>query len=89
MNQRNLRNLLILITFPVVFAACATSDLERPTHFWQATDAKTERDYQRDNDACHEQFGDEESSPMRADTPSFEAYRNCMVEKGYVLQSYL
>ena len=89
MSKRILRNLLILIPFSALFAACTTSGIERPTHRWQATEAKTERQYQRDNYACHEQFGLEKSAPMPAETPSFEAYRNCMVDRGYVLQSYL
>ena len=89
MNQQNFHNLLILIPFSLLFAACASNGSDHPTHFWQETHAKTEREYRIDNDACHEQFGVEESTQMRAESPSFEAYRNCMVEKGYVLQSYL
>ena len=89
MSKQNFRNLLILITFPLLFAACASNDLQHPTHYWQAKDAKTERDYRVDNDVCHQQFGDEEPTLMLAESPSFEAYRNCMVERGYVLQSYL
>ena len=89
MSKRNFRNLLILIPFSLLFAACSSTEVQHPTHFWKATEAKTERDYRIDNGACHEQFGVEESTEMFAESPSFEAYRNCMVEKGYVLQSYL
>ena len=89
MSKQNFRNLLILISFSLLFAACASNGINHPTHFWQATAAKTEREYRIDNDACHVRFGVEESTQMRAESPSFEAYRNCMVEKGYVLHSYL
>ena len=89
MSKQNFRNLLILIPFSLLFAACASNGIQHPTHFWQATDAKTERDYRIDNESCHEQFHVEESTQMHAESPSFEAYRDCMVEKGYVLQSYL
>ena len=89
MSKTNFRNILIIIPFSIVFSACATSESDNPTHFWKAAEAKTERQYQRDNNACHEQFGLEDKAPMPAETPSFEAYRHCMVDRGYVLQSYL
>ena len=88
MNNRNLRNLLFLIPFSVLFFACATRPQDHPTHHWQAEKAKTEREYRIDNGACHEQFGIDETTPMPFESPSFEAYRNCMIEKGYVLRSH-
>ena len=89
MNKLNARNLLILISFSALIAACSTSPREHPTHYWQATDAKTEREYRIDNDTCNSQLGIDDAIPMPTESPSFEAYRNCMVEKGYVLRSYL
>ena len=69
-------------------AACATSPKEIPTHYWQAKEAKTERDYRIDNRGCHEEFGMDEDASFPTGSPSFEAYTHCMVEKGYVLRTY-
>lgn len=88
MNKQSLRNLLFLIPFSTLVAACATAPIESPTHYWQAKAAKTERDYRIDNSACHEQFGIDNDSPLLTESPSFEAYSQCMVEKGYVLRTY-
>ena len=88
MNKQAFRTLLIFISFFSVVAACSTSPVETPTHYWQAKEAKTERDYKIDHGTCHEQFGIEEHTPLLTESPSFEAYSNCMVEKGYVLRTY-
>lgn len=88
MNKKISRNILILIPFSALAVACSTSPIERPTHYWQAKEAKTERDYKVDNNACHEQFGIDEATPLPTESPSFEAYSHCMIDRGYVLRSY-
>lgn len=88
MNNQNILNLLIAISFSTLLAACAAAPSAQATHYWQAEKAKTEREYSIDHGACHEQYGTGDSNPMRPASPSFEAYRQCMVEKGYVLRSY-
>ncbi len=88
MNKKHIRNILISIPFSTLFVACAISPIERPTHFWQAKELKTERDYRVDNSACHEQFDIEKATPLPTESPSFEAYSLCMVERGYVLRTY-
>lgn len=88
MRDLNYRNALIYIVFSLLVAACASAPREQPTHYWQAEKAKTERDYRMDNGACHEQLGMDEANAMDHESTSFEAYSNCMIEKGYVLRSY-
>ena len=80
--------LLILIFFFMLIAACATETSLQATHYWQAQEAKTERDYKVDNGDCRHITGLEEPEAMQSESPSFEAYRDCMVEKGYVLRTY-
>ncbi len=58
------------------------------THFWQAETAKTERDYKRDQSRCAQNHQVAPDEAMPADSLSFERYRNCMIEKGYVLRTY-
>ena len=84
---KNLK-LLILIPFSILFAACATESPLQATHFWQAKEAKTQRDYKIDNGNCQDSNGIKQPATMQQESPSFEAYRDCMVEKGYVLRTY-
>lgn len=88
MTAKNIRNILIFIPFYFLFAACAASPREHPTHYWQADKAKTAREYRIDNGTCNEEFAIDENAPLPTESPSFAAYRNCMIEKGYVLRSY-
>ena len=88
MNKQSIRNILILMTFSSIFVACSTSSNLAPTHYWQAKEAKTGRDFRVDNRTCHEEFGIEEATPLPSESPSFEAYSHCMIEKGYVLRTY-
>lgn len=90
MNQKTLCNLLISLPFAATLGACANSGLMRAdaTHFWQAETAKNERDYQRDQSKCAQTHHVEPDGAMPADSLSFERYRNCMIEKGYVLRTY-
>ncbi len=79
---------LIFISFPFLFMACAMESTLQATHYWQAKNAKTERDYKIDNGNCQDVTGIEQIAAMQTESPSFEAYRDCMVEKGYVLRTY-
>ncbi len=88
MNIRSILKALILISFSFFIAACATNSSQQPTHYWSAKHAKTERDYKVDNGNCQDLNGIPKPEPMLSDSPSFEAYRDCMVEKGYVLRTY-
>lgn len=71
----------------VLMAGCAASGQVKPTHYWDAA-AKPESKYQSDNSACETANGAEASNPMVADSGAFQAYKDCMVERGYVLRTY-
>jgi hypothetical protein len=77
-----------LVAFAVVLTGgCASSSQTKPTHYWDAA-AKPETKYQSDNSACESANGAEASNPMLADSGAFQAYKDCMVERGYVLRTY-
>jgi len=90
MNRKTLRNLLILVPFTIAVGSCANGGLMQAdaTHFWQAETVKTERDYKRDQSKCAQTHRVEPDEAMPADSLSFERYRTCMIEKGYVLRTY-
>ena len=89
MNQKTFRNLMISLPLVVVLGACAAGGQSNlATHFWQADAAKTERDYQRDQGHCSKAHQVEPTAPITKDSLSFEGYRNCMIERGYVLRTY-
>ena len=88
MSGKDIRNIMISIPFSILIAACATGSREHPTHYWQAESAKTEQDYRIDNGSCQEEIGIDQDAPLPSESPSFDSYRNCMIEKGYVLRSY-
>lgn len=88
MRDLNFNKALVFIPISILVAACTSTPQEPPTHHWQAESAKTDRDYRIDNQACQQQFGMDENTPAVLESDSFEAYRSCMVAKGYVLRSY-
>lgn len=58
------------------------------THYWQSKRQAGTSDYQRDNSRCGQMNDVSTQSPMAYDSESFEAYRQCMIERGYVLRTY-
>ena len=89
MTQHKFRNLMLSLPLVLGLGACATGGQSSlATHFWQADAAKTERDYKRDQGYCSKAHQIEPSAPITKDTLSFEGYRNCMIERGYVLRTY-
>ena len=81
-------NLLICSVFLAFLGACTSDIQSRATHYWQAETAKTERDYKIDHGACSREHRIDDAEAMPADSISFDAYRDCMVAKGYVLRTY-
>lgn len=71
----------------VLITGCASSGQTKPTHYWDAA-AKPESKYNSDNSACESANGTEVSNPMQADSGAFQAYKDCMIERGYVLRTY-
>lgn len=58
-----------------------------PTHYWEAADSKTEHQYKLDQNACNS-GSPADSGEFNASSPEFEAYRECMINRGYVLRTY-
>ena len=58
------------------------------THYWQAKRQANESDYNRDNSQCGQLNQISTDNPMAYDSDSFESYRQCMIERGYVLRTY-
>ena len=85
------KSLKILSIFAcgLLLSACAATQTEGPTHYWDGVgSAKTQSDYRSDNLACSGQSQADSGAAMDTDSLSFENYRDCMVEKGYVLRTY-
>jgi outer membrane murein-binding lipoprotein Lpp len=69
-------------------AGCASAPESKPTHYWESAHA-TENRYRVDNLAC-KAAAEAEPGEAAFDTTSesFQSYRDCMVERGYVLRHY-
>ena len=73
----------------ILASGCAaTTDNPSPTHYWEAEEAVTKVDYNRDNSQCRGEAGVISAADMAEETPSFESYRRCMMERGYSLQTF-
>jgi len=73
-----------------IVAGCASApEPQQATHYWESDSNAPERRYRVDNMACQAQTQAEQDSAMfDPDTESFEAYRECMINRGYVLRQY-
>lgn len=74
-------------TLLALVAGCAATSDRKPTHYWDAK-AKPATEYQDDNAACEMANGAQASNPMLARSGEFQAYKDCMVSRGYVLRTY-
>lgn len=74
-------------TLVLMIAGCAATSEKKPTHYWDAK-AKPQSRYQEDNQSCESANGAESSNPMLAKSGEFQAYKDCMLSKGYVLRTY-
>ncbi len=77
----------LLASVVVLATGCASTTQTKPTHYWDA-EAKPESRYKLDNSACEAAHGAQASNPMSADSGAFQSYKDCMVERGYVLRTY-
>ena len=66
---------------------CAATSPSEPTHYWESEDAVTKAEYNRNNAGCSESAGVTLGEDAM-DSPSFQTYMDCMIEKGYTLQTY-
>lgn len=76
--------------FIALVAGCASSTPEMPpTHYWESAAKAPENRYRADNLACQAEINaDTPTSMFEPGSDSFEAYRECMISRGYVLRQY-
>ncbi|MGE0622698.1 MAG: hypothetical protein AB7I04_23985 [Pseudomonadales bacterium] len=68
-------------------ASTTTSDAKaRPTHYWEAN--VPAKQYNADNAACEAKTQTRADGQLDPNSPSFEAYRDCMISEGYSLRTY-
>nr|MCP5178636.1 hypothetical protein [Pseudomonadales bacterium]MCP5185641.1 hypothetical protein [Pseudomonadales bacterium] len=75
-------------TLVSLVAGCASDSRPSPTHYWGAAEGKTERQYKEDNASCESSNGVRANNPMLSESGSFQSYKDCMIEHGYVLRTY-
>lgn len=71
-------------------AGCAsTTESSNATHYWESSRDAPENRYRADNLAC--QASSQVASGAAVFEPgseSFDSYRDCMINRGYVLRQY-
>ncbi len=80
-----LNSVVRLLPALIVAALAGCSATKPSTHYWEGAKAQSSGDYRRDNAQCADTAPEE---PMLEDSLSFQAYRDCMTSKGYVLRTY-
>ncbi len=80
--------MMITAATVLLLAGCATSTPETAdaTHYWEST-ASTKQ-YQADHASCEQQTKVNADGELDANSASFSAYRDCMIEQGYSLRTY-
>lgn len=87
-NAIPVRNILILLAFSFASFGCAVTESPEPTHYWESSNSANSHTYRNDNSQCADLTEIKPTAPMPAGTDSFDAYRACMIERGYVLRTY-
>ena len=69
-------------------SGCASTppEPEGATHYWEST-ASTKQ-YNADHSACEAETRVDAEGQLDANSASFAAYRDCMIENGYTLRTY-
>ena len=85
---KQLANWMLVAGVSALMTACAATAPEKDdaTHYWQST--ATTKQYNADNSACEEKTAIDADGQLDADSASFSAYRDCMIERGYTLRTY-
>ena len=82
--------LMMTAVFATLLAGCASTESDRSTvsapHYWEST-ASTKQ-YNADNATCQQKTQIDADGQLDANSASFEAYRDCMIEQGYTLRNY-
>ncbi|MDZ7669309.1 MAG: hypothetical protein U5Q16_07760 [Gammaproteobacteria bacterium] len=72
-----------------MMAGCASNAEVAPTHYWESAERAPENRYRIDNQACQAEVEGETGNAMfEPASDSFQAYRDCMISRGYVLRQY-
>lgn len=84
-----MKQILAAAALLVVAAACTSTPTAPPTHYWESSTASGNK-YRVDDQSCQQAAaGDASRQPQfELDSESFEAYRTCMMGRGYVLREY-
>ena len=71
----------------LIASGCTSDPSVTPTHYWTSQESNSQSEYNRDNAQCgaNADLQDDRSLLMDA---SFDSYRECMIERGYVLRTY-
>ncbi len=68
---------------------CATQAGQNATHYWESFEPVPQAQYNRDNTVCRTEAGlPGPAETLQPEFSSFDAYANCMVGRGYTLQTY-
>ncbi len=73
-------------------AGCASTpepESSQATHYWESSKQASESRYRIDNLACQTAVDADQGSAMfELNSESFDAYRECMISRGYALRQY-
>ena len=78
----------IAIVGLVLATGCSTTPTQKPTHYWEGAQAKPEHQYKADEHACQGASELDTTGEITAASAAFDAYKDCMITRGYVLRTY-
>jgi hypothetical protein len=84
-----MKQLFAALAVLALFAGCASAPQSKPTHYWESSKVSANK-YRVDEQSCQQQAGTpgERFPEFDPSSESYEAYRACMIEQGYVLRHY-
>lgn len=85
-----MKQTLLIILLAGMATGCMTSNSNQgPTHRWESTTAADEVQYRNDHARCQAQADAQiDKQAYEADSQTFVAYKQCMVNRGYELTAY-
>ena len=99
MKARYINPLFVAVVLVTAFGCSTTftqQDRQRPTHRWVADNGVSQARYNFDNTRCLDaaasasegESTDRPELEMRQSAPEFQAYEQCMEQRGYRLATY-
>ncbi len=76
-----------LLALATLAGGCTATSPVEPTHYWESPEAVTKAEYNRSHADCSTSAGVALGEDTIA-SPSFREYMDCMITKGYTLQTY-